>query len=152
MQNNKKQIKKFGQIVTEERIVEQDDLLAALQKQQKLKSKIKKIGFVKVSNEKLNSLIDYVGELVINQSMLKQEIERNRGIVNISERTLSQAEMITSAIKDLVLSMGMVPIEEVFNNYVLLHAIRLRNYKKIVFIEVHGEETETGPQCDRNNI
>ncbi|MEJ5361827.1 MAG: chemotaxis protein CheA [Spirochaetota bacterium] len=140
--------KKFGQIVTEERIVEQDDLLAALQKQQKLKSKIKKIGFVKVSNEKLNSLIDYVGELVINQSMLKQEIERNRGIVNISERTLSQAEMITSAIKDLVLSMGMVPIEEVFNKLRVVARNTAQELQKTVFIEVHGEETE----LDRNVI
>ncbi|MEW6526021.1 MAG: chemotaxis protein CheA [Spirochaetota bacterium] len=148
LEKQKETDKKFGQIVTEERLVEQDDLLAALQKQQKLKSKIKKIGFVKVSNEKLNSLIDYVGELVINQSMLKQEIERNRGAINISERTLSQAEMITSAIKDLVLSMGMVPIEEVFNKLRVVARNTAQELQKTVFIEVHGEETE----LDRNVI
>lgn len=148
LEKQKETDKKFGQIVTEERLIEQDDLLAALQKQQKLKSKIKKIGYVKVSNEKLNSLIDFVGELVINQSMLKQEIEKNRGIINISERTLSQAEMITSAIKDLVLSMGMVPIEEVFNKLRVVARNTAQELHKTVFIEVHGAETE----LDRNVI
>lgn len=148
LEKQKETDKKFGEIVTEERLVEHDDLLAALQKQQKLKTKIKKIGYVKVSNEKLNSLIDYVGELVINQSMLKQEIEKNRGSLSISERTLSQADIITSAIKDLVLSMGMVPIEEIFNKLRVVARNTAQELHKTVFIEVHGEETE----LDRNVI
>jgi two-component system chemotaxis sensor kinase CheA len=148
LERQKETDKKFGQIVTEENLVDEDDLLQALQKQQKLKSKIKKIGFVKVSNEKLNNLIDLVGELVINQSMLKQEIEKSKGALNISERTLSQTEMITSAIKDLVLSMGMVPIEEIFNKLRVVARNTAHELNKTVFLEVRGEETE----LDRNGI
>jgi len=148
LQKQKETDKKFGQIVTEERLIEQDDLLHALQKQQKLKAKIKKVGFVKVSNEKLNSLIDYVGELVINQSMLKQEIEKNRTGINISERTLSQMEMITKSIKDLVLSMGMIPIEEIFNKLRVVARNTAQELHKTIFLEVHGQETE----LDRNVI
>jgi two-component system chemotaxis sensor kinase CheA len=148
LERQKETDKKFGQIVTEENLVDEDDLLQALQKQQKLKSKIKKIGFVKVSNEKLNNLIDLVGELVINQSMLKQEIEKSKGALNISERTLSQTEMITSAIKDLVLSMGMVPIEEIFNKLRVVARNTAHELNKTVFLEVRGEETE----LDRNVI
>jgi len=148
LQKQKGTDKKFGQIVTEEKIIEQDDLLYALQKQQKLKSKIKKVGFVKVSNEKLNSLIDYVGELVINQSMLKQEIEKNRTSTNISERTITQMEMITKSIKDLVLSMGMIPIEEIFNKLRVVARNTAQELHKTIFLEVHGQETE----LDRNVI
>ena len=148
LQKQKETDKKFGQIVTEEKLIDQDDLLHALQKQQKLKAKIKKVGFVKVSNEKLNSLIDYVGELVINQSMLKQEIEKNRTSINISERTLSQMEMITKSIKDLVLSMGMIPIEEIFNKLRVVARNTAQELHKTIFLEVHGQETE----LDRNVI
>ncbi|HRS63897.1 MAG TPA: ATP-binding protein, partial [Spirochaetota bacterium] len=140
--------KKFGQIVTEENIINKDDLIQALKKQQNLKNKTKKFGFVKVSNEKLNSLIDYVGELVINQSMLKQEIEKTKGNSNLLERTLSQIEMITSSIKDLVLSMGMVPVEEIFNKLRVVVRNTAQELNKAVIIEIYGAETE----LDRNVI
>ncbi len=140
--------KKFGEIALEEKIVSSEELLSALQKQKKQESKIKKMGFVKVSNEKLNTLIDIVGELVINQSMLKQEILQNGANINISERTLSQLEMITTTIKNLVLSMGMVPIADIFNKLRVVARNTAEELGKIVFLEVKGEETE----LDRNVI
>ena len=39
---------------------------------QKQQVSAKKASFVKVSNDRLNALIDIVGELVVNQSMLRQ--------------------------------------------------------------------------------
>ncbi|MGC8764809.1 MAG: chemotaxis protein CheA [Brevinematia bacterium] len=140
--------KKFGEIVLEEKIVSSEELLSALQKQKKQESKIKKLGFVKVSNEKLNTLIDIVGELVINQSMLKQEILQNGANINISERTLSQLEMITTTIKNLVLSMGMVPIADIFNKLRVVARNTAQELGKVVFLEIKGEETE----LDRNVI
>lgn len=140
--------KKIGEVLTDEKIIEHDALLQALQKQEKLKSKSKKIGFVKVSNEKLNELIDLVGELVINQSMLKQEIEKNKNFNDISERTISQSEAITKSIKDLVLSMGMMPVEEIFNKLRVVARNTANELNKSILFEIHGEETE----LDRNVI
>ncbi len=140
--------KQFGEIALEEKVISQEDLFSALQQQKKQETKIKKMGFVKVSNEKLNTLIDIVGELVINQSMLKQEILQNGANINISERTLSQLEMITTTIKNLVLSMGMVPIADVFNKLRVIARNTAEELGKVVFLEVKGEETE----LDRNVI
>jgi len=67
----KKPEKKIGEILVEENIIKQDDLLIALQKQNEQKLKKKKTGYVKVSNERLNVLVDIVGELVTNLSMNK---------------------------------------------------------------------------------
>ena len=148
LSSQKETNKKFGEIALEEKLLSSEELLSALQKQKKQETKIKKLGFVKVSNEKLNTLVDIVGELVINQSMLKQEIIKNGTNINISERTLSQLEIITTTIKNLVLSMGMVPIADVFNKLRVVARNTAGELGKIVFLEVRGEETE----LDRNII
>ena len=105
--------KKFGEIAIEENLVTEEDLSDALKKQQVPPAR--RTSYVKVSNERLNSLIDIVGELVINQSMLKQVTLNSEGASDNFERTLSQLEFITTTIKNLVLSMGMVSVSEIFN-------------------------------------
>jgi len=140
--------KKFGDIAVEEKILSSEEVVGALQKQKQQEAKIKKLGFVKVSNEKLNSLVDIVGELVINQSMLKQEILSGDAHSTISERTLSQLEMITTTIKNLVISMGMLPIADVFNKLRVVARNTASELGKVVVVEMKGEETE----LDRNVI
>lgn len=147
LKKQKETDKKFGEIAVEEKIVTNDDLIQAIKKQKEQAAKLKKIGFVKVSNEKLNTLIDIVGELVINQSMLKQELVGIRNNERV-DRSMSQLEAITTTIKNLVLSMGMVPISEIFNKLRVVARNTANELGKSVFIEMHGEDTE----LDRNVI
>ncbi len=138
--------KKFGEIAVEEKLVSEKDLLNALKKQQTITAK--STSYVKVSNERLNSLIDIVGELVINQSMIKQVLLHGEASSDSSERALSQLEFITTTIKNLVLSMGMVPISEIFNKLRVVVRNTSQETGKTVVVDLKGEETE----LDRNVI
>ncbi len=138
--------KKTGEILVEEKVVKEEDISIALQKQNELKLKKKKTGYVKVSNERLNVLIDIVGELVTNQSMLKQQIIQNNIRDQNIERSLTDFETITTTIKNIVLSMGMSPIEEIFNKLKVVARNTSNDLGKVAFVEIEGGETE----LDRN--
>ncbi len=140
--------KKIGQILIEKQIVSEDQISEAVHLQQKQKEKIKKLTFVKVSNEKLNTLIDTVGELVINQSILRQEILSLKSISDTLERSLSQLEIITTGIKNLVLSMGMISVSEIFNRLRVVARNTASELGKSITLEIEGEDTE----LDRNIV
>ncbi len=139
--------KRVGEILIEEQITRPEDVVEALKKQNSLANRIKKSGVVKVSNEKLNTLIDIVGELVINQSMVKQEL-LGLQVSEAAERSITQLESITTTIKNLVLSMGMVPIADIFNKLRVVARNTAQELGKSVYLEMKGEETE----LDRNVI
>ncbi|MCX7820113.1 MAG: chemotaxis protein CheA [Brevinematales bacterium] len=146
LEKQKEEDKKFGEVAIDEKKLTSEDLAEALKKQQQQKLKVKRMGYVKVSNEKLNSLIDLVGELVINQSMLKQEIVNSKASLNISDRNLGELENITTMIKNIVLSMGMLPIGDIFNKLRVVIRNTAEELGKVVVVETEGEETE----LDRN--
>ncbi len=138
--------KKFGTIAIEEKIVSNDDIKDAIKKQAGYG---KRISYVKVSNERLNTLIDIVGELVINQSMLRQIMDtEDAQDMSSTERIISQLEGITTSIKNLVLSMGMVPIADVFNKLRVVIRNTATELQKAVIVNIKGEETE----LDRNVV
>lgn len=135
--------KKFGEIAVEEKMVTEADITDAVKKQI---LSAKKTSYVRVSNQRLNSLIDMVGELVINQSMLKEVIYDTEESSSRRERIISQLETITTDIKNLVLSMGMVPIAEIFNKLRVVVRNTAKDLNKGVVLEIKGEDTE----LDRN--
>lgn len=135
---------KFGEIAVQEKMVSTEEVKEAMKKQNAL---VKKSSYVKVSNDRLNLLVDIVGELVINQSMLKQQIMAGNDS-GMDERTISQLESITTNIKNLVLSMGMVPISEIFNKLRVVIRNTAQELSKSIVVDITGEETE----LDRNVI
>jgi two-component system, chemotaxis family, sensor kinase CheA len=137
--------KKFGEIAVEEKLVSEEDFASALRKQV---AGVHKSSYVKVSNDRLNGLIDIVGELVVNQSMIRQYMLDPESQRETAERTISQLESITTSIKNLVLSMGMVPIAEIFNKLRVVVRNTSSDTGKTVVVEFSGEDTE----LDRNVI
>jgi two-component system, chemotaxis family, sensor kinase CheA len=142
LNKQKEEKKRFGEIAVSEKIITEEDLNDALKKQTVIS---KKASYVKVSNERLNSLIDMVGELVVIQSIIKDGIG---SVETNSERSISQLETITTNIKNIVLSMGMVPISEIFNKLRVVIRNASHELGKIVDVEIFGEETE----LDRNVV
>ncbi len=145
--------KKFGEIAIEEKYISEDDLLSAVKKQtQKAKSSV----FVKVSNSKLNELVDLVGELVITQSMVKQSsggqrVSGENGAAvdcTFNDSAYVQLEKITTSIKNIVLSMGMVPVSEIFNKLRVVVRNAANDLGKMINLEIDGENAE----LDRNVI
>jgi two-component system chemotaxis sensor kinase CheA len=103
---------------------------------------------VKVDTEKLDNLIAQVGELVIIQSMLRQ----NPLIQNINDqglfKNLSQLGQTCSSIQKTTMAMRMVHIRNTFQKMVRLVRDLAKNSEKKVQLEMSGEETE----IDRNVV
>lgn len=137
--------KKFGEIALDEKIITPDELQSAVIKQT---SSVKKINYVKVSNYRLNDLVDMVGELVIVQSMIKDMIQSSTLNVLSNDRNITQLENITTNIKNIVLSMGMVPISEIFNKLRIVIRNVSHELGKTIEVDFSGETTE----LDRNII
>lgn len=140
--------KKFGTIAIEEKLVSTEDVKDAINRQTAV---TKRASYVKVSNERLNTLIDIVGELVINQSMIRQLLEtkdESEQAADSVDRVITQLEGITTNIKNLVLSMGMVPIAEVFNKLRVVIRNTSADLGKGIMMDIQGEDTE----LDRNVV
>jgi two-component system chemotaxis sensor kinase CheA len=106
-------------------------------------------GFVKVSTTRLDALINAVGELVISQSMVTQDLG---AVALIGDqrltRNLSHLGKITRGLQELSMSMRMVPIAAVFQKMARLARDTSRKAgKEIEFIQVGGET-----ELDRNVV
>ena len=105
-------------------------------------------GVVKVTTERLDSLINMVGELVIAQSMVSQDmVVVARGNQKLG-RNLSQLGKITRELQDLTMSMRMVPIQGVFSKMSRLVRDLAHKSGKQIDLVITGGETE----LDRNLV
>ena len=137
--------KKIGTIFIEEKVVESKEVISVLRDQ-------KRAGVtdlqVKVDTKKLDNLIDLTGELVISQSMIRQ----NSHILGINDQQLnqnfSQLNQIVSSLQKTTMSMRMVPIKATFQKMVRLVRDLARTTGKKVSLEMSGEDTE----IDRNVV
>lgn len=97
---------------------------------------------VKISTERLDALINTVGELVISQAMVSQDITSMPGVSTRAVRNLSQLEKITRELQGISMSMRMVPLTGVFRKMArLVRDLATRLGKEIDFVQT-GADTE----------
>ena len=103
-------------------------------------------GSIRVSIDKIDALINMVGELAITQSMLGQIGERLEGLdaacVERLRDGLAQLERNTRELQESVMRVRMVPISFVFSRFPRLVRDLGRKLGKEVRLEVSGEQTE----------
>ncbi len=103
---------------------------------------------IRVDVEKLDGLVNAVGELVIMQAMVRQ----NPLVSHIADPKLnkdfSQLSRITSELQKTAMSMRMVPIRQTFQKMVRLVRDLSKKSGKLVDLVMSGEETE----IDRNMV
>ncbi len=103
---------------------------------------------VRVSTERLDSLIDAVGELVIAQSMVAQNGAVTDGRNPQLSRNVSHAGKIVRELQDVSMSLRMVPLKATFSKMARLTRDLARKAGKKVRFTTEGEETE----IDRNMV
>jgi two-component system chemotaxis sensor kinase CheA len=97
---------------------------------------------VRVNTDKLDSLMDVVGELVIVQSQLS-ESARVLGIENSPlQRNISQFGRLTKEMQHTAMSLRMIPIKPTFQKMERLARDLARDFGKKVNFSVSGEDTE----------
>jgi two-component system chemotaxis sensor kinase CheA len=103
---------------------------------------------VKVTTTRLDSLINMVGELVIAQAMVTQDIARLISSNPRAARNLSHLGKITRELQDLTMAMRMVPIQGVFQKMARLVRDLTRKAGKQIDLKITGGDTE----LDRNLV
>ncbi|RLA95295.1 MAG: chemotaxis protein CheA [Deltaproteobacteria bacterium] len=134
--------KKVGEILVEKGKVKAKDVVQALREQRVAEAT------VKIEARKLDSLMDMVGELVIAQSMIRQ----NPALLSLPDSKLhqdiGQLARITSELQKTAMALRMVPIRQTFQKMIRLVRDLAKKSGKRVQLQMEGEETE----IDRNMV
>jgi two-component system chemotaxis sensor kinase CheA len=134
--------KKIGEILVEEKKAAPKQIASALMEQAPVKKKI--ASQVKVSTEKLDDLVDFAGELVIAQSMLRQHAQKDSAL----QQSINQLGQIVTNMQNIAMSMRMIPIKATFMKMIRLVRDLSKKSGKEVALNMVGEDTE----IDRNVV
>jgi two-component system chemotaxis sensor kinase CheA len=95
---------------------------------------------VRVDIERLDNLMNLVGELVMHKGRLEQ-IGSNQKIADLHE-TIEQIDRISTDLQSVVMKVRMVPIEQVFNRFPRMVRDLAKDLQKEVDFIIEGKETE----------
>jgi two-component system, chemotaxis family, sensor kinase CheA len=97
---------------------------------------------VRVNTDKLDSLMDVVGELVIVQSQLSENARDVEANVAALQRNIAQFGRITKELQHTAMSLRMIPVKPTFQKMERLARDLSRDFGKKVNFAVAGEDTE----------
>ncbi len=133
----------IGTLLMKSGAVNADKLTAALAEQHHLRNQAraaKGTDSVRVPAERLDELMDRVGELVIAQSRLKQVAAANRDLQ--VQSVAEEIERLAMDLRDTTMGVRMLPIGSLFGRFRrLVHDLARELGKKIELTAI-GEETE----------
>ncbi len=95
---------------------------------------------VRVDIERLDILMNLVGELVMHKGRLEQ-IGASSRIVELNE-TIEQIDRISSDLQSVVMKVRMVPVEQVFNRFPRMVRDLAKELNREVDFIIEGKETE----------
>ncbi|MGB9586866.1 MAG: chemotaxis protein CheA, partial [Armatimonadota bacterium] len=124
------------------------ELAQAIQAQKAPSQEVRPESFVRVRTDRLDRLIDMVGELVIAQSMVSQDETVVLGDNHELSKKVVHLGKIVRELQYLSMSMRMVPLKPTFQKAArMVRDLAQRCGKKIIFV-AEGEDTE----IDRNMV
>lgn len=103
---------------------------------------------ISVNVNKLDKLMDLVGELVTSESMVTQNTDLMGLVLENFNKAARQLKKITSELQDTVMSIRMVPVSGTFQKMNRIVRDMSKKLGKSVRLEIIGEETEV----DKNII
>lgn len=106
----------------------------------KHRDKMKSSQSVRVSIDKLDALMNLVGELVINKTRLEQIGNTNH--INELVETVEQMDRVTGDLQTIVMRVRMVPVGQVFNRFPRIVRDLAKELNKEVNLTIKGEDTE----------
>lgn len=98
---------------------------------------------IRVATEKVDRLVDLVGELVITQSMVSQAVRdfTEEKLVGLQE-AVAEMERNTRELQERVMAVRMMPIGSVFSRFPRLVRDLAASFGKTIALRMSGEETE----------
>ncbi len=140
---------KLGVAVVKSKAASTKDVGQALRAQKRINSGQRVVeSSVRVSTQRLDRLIDMVGELVIAHSMVAQDYLVADSDNHELAKKVSHTSKIVRELQDIGMSMRMVPLKATFNKMARLVRDVSRKVAKNVHLVTEGEDTE----IDRNLV
>lgn len=137
--------KRIGEILVEDKVVAPQQVAQALQKQQDTATRAKKneVTSIRVDTDKIDKLINLVGELVITQSMITDLGEGfTLAQLPLLQERVIQLERNTRELQERVMSIRMLPMGTAFQRFPrLVRDLASKSGKQIQLV-MAGEETE----------
>ncbi|MCP5054419.1 MAG: chemotaxis protein CheA [bacterium] len=138
--------KKIGELLVEEGVVKPEEVDSALMEQQHVREVRKKrqetetASSLRVSSEKVDQLVNLVGELVTLQARLSQlsHSKSDAEMISLSE----EVERITWELRDNSMEMRMLPIGSTFSRFKRLVRDLSNNLGKQIELTTEGGDTE----------
>jgi two-component system chemotaxis sensor kinase CheA len=109
---------------------------------------VDRAGLVRVKVQKLDDLIELIGELVVTQTQIQQDTDLTSLNAPRLMRNLSQVSKITRELQSVAMSLRMYPLRDVFGRMARLARDIAHKQGKDLEVIVEGEETE----LDKNII
>ena len=135
--------RKLGEILVESGATSAKEVIHSLRAQKKTsKTKVRVKESVKVDAERLNLLVDMIGELVIAESMFSMSPQLREGASPELLRQLSQLDKITRELQEIGTTLRLVPIRATFQKMArLVRDLSKKSGKPVQFV-MKGEDTE----------
>ncbi len=142
LENALKEQKRLGDLLVDSGAVSEEKVKSALKEQQALKERkaSAKAESVRVPSDKLDSLINLVGELVITRAQLQQVAARVENLELASP--VEDIDRLTGELRDLVLNIRMMPIGMTFTRFRRLVRDLSGELGKTMDLVTEGAETE----------
>ena len=137
-----KKQKRVGEILVEEKVVTPEQVARALETQATAGPR-GDAASIRVQTQKVDKLVNLVGEMVITQSMLAQLVSKFTPdqLTQLTE-AVAAMERHTRDLQERVMAVRMQPIKTVFSRFHRLVRDLAGNLGKQITLEVSGEETE----------
>ncbi len=130
-----------GNILVEEKMIQKYILEAALTKQESVKKREESNNkLIRIDAEKLDHLINLIGELVITGSNVKQ-ITESEDKIGIAKAVTDMSKLIEE-IRDSTMGIRMVPIGETFSRFERVVRDLSRERGKNIELKIVGGDTE----------
>lgn len=131
----------IGEILVEQRSVEAELVQAALEKQTRVKAqKTREASYIRVQADKLDKLINLIGELVIAGAGANLIAQKSRDL-SFYEATSLVTDLVEE-IRDSALRLRMVPVGETFNRFHRVVRDVSNELGKDIELKINGADTE----------
>jgi two-component system chemotaxis sensor kinase CheA len=97
---------------------------------------------LKIEAERLDKLVDMIGELVIAESMVSQDAEIMGTASARASRNLAHLNKITRELQEIGMSLRMMPVRQVFERMARLVRDLAKKAEKKIEFTMSGEDTE----------
>jgi two-component system chemotaxis sensor kinase CheA len=131
--------KKIGEEIVARTAVKKEDIQRVLRKKQKSR-KVQIASTIRVKTEKLDKLINLIGEMVISVSRISM-IAQDAGNKEIINST-TELNRISRDLQEQIMMVRMVPLESTFKRFYRVVRDMANTQKKTIDLHISGEDTE----------